>query len=119
MRRARAGKPLVWLRGEVKTPPFSQAARLEAGYLLRLLQQGDLLGLPHSRPMPNLGPRCHELRVNDETGTFRIMYRVDVDAVVILDVFMKKTQQTPQSVMAGCKRRLREYDRLGEAEEKP
>jgi phage-related protein len=57
--------------------------------------------------------------VNDELGTFRIMYRVDVDAVVILDVFMKKTQQAPQSVTADCKRRLREYDRLGKAEEKP
>ena len=117
MRRSREDKLLVWLRGEVKTPPFSQAARLEAGYLLRLLQQGDLLGLPHSRPMPVIGTRCHELRVNDETGTFRIMYRVDADVIVILDVFMKKTQQIPRSVIAACKRRLCEYDRLGEAEE--
>jgi len=30
-------KPLVWLHGEIKTPPFSRAARIEAGYLLRLL----------------------------------------------------------------------------------
>jgi hypothetical protein len=51
----RIDKPLVWLRGEVKTPPFSQVARLEAGYMLRLLQQGELLGLPHSRPMPVIG----------------------------------------------------------------
>jgi phage-related protein len=64
-------RPLVWIRGEVKTPPFSQAARLEAGYLLRLLQQGESLGLPHSRPMPAIGPRCHELRINDKAGTFR------------------------------------------------
>jgi len=28
-------KPIVWLHGEVKTPPFSQTARLEAGFLLR------------------------------------------------------------------------------------
>jgi len=117
VRRSREDKPLVWLRGAVKTPPFSQAARLEAGYLLRLLQQGDLLGFLHSRPMPNVGPRCHELRVNDETGTFRIMYRVDTDVVVILDVFMKKTQHTPQSDIAACKRRLRKYDRLCEVEE--
>jgi hypothetical protein len=31
-------KPLVWLRGEVKSPPFSKDARLEAGFLLRRLQ---------------------------------------------------------------------------------
>jgi phage-related protein len=57
--------------------------------------------------MPVIGPRCHELRINDESGTFRIMYRADTDAVVILDVCLKKTQQTPQSVItqpasAGC-----------------
>jgi phage-related protein len=94
VRRPRRDKPLAWLRGEVKTPPFSHAARLEAGYLLRLLQQGESLGLPHSRPMPVIGPRCHELRINDESGTFRIMYRADTDADVILDVLKKKTEQT-------------------------
>jgi len=45
-------KPLVWLKGEVKTPPFGNQARLEAGLLLRRLQQGQGLSLPHSRPMP-------------------------------------------------------------------
>jgi len=108
----RKNRPLVWLRGEVKTPPFSQAARLEAGYLLRLLQEGESLGLPHSRPMLIIGPRCHELRINDEAGTFRIMYRADTDAVVILDVFKKKTEQTPQSIIEACRRRLREHDQL-------
>ena len=108
----REGKPLVWLRGEVKTPPFSQTARLEAGYLLRLLQQGESLGLPYSRPMPAIGPRCHELRINDEAGTFRIMYRADTDAVVILDVLKKKTEQTPRSVIETCRHRLRTYDQL-------
>ena len=108
-------KLLVWLRGEVKTPPFSQAARLEAGYLLRSLQEGESLGLPHSRPMPVIGVRCHELRIIDESGTFRIIYRVDADAVVILDVFKKKTQQTPQSLIDTCRRRLREYDRVMES----
>lgn len=112
MKRTREGKPLVWLRGEIKTPPFSQAARLEAGYLLRLLQEGELLGLPHSRPMPVIGRRCHELRINDESGAFRILYRVDTDAIVIVDVFSKKTRQTPASIIEACKRRLRKYDRL-------
>lgn len=107
-------KPLVWLRGEVKTPPFSRAGRLEAGYLLRLLQQGEVLGLPHSRPMPTIGSRCHELRIRDAAGPFRIVYRVDGDAVLILDVFLKKTQRTPQSVIDSCASRLRQYDELHE-----
>ena len=47
-------KPLVWLKGEVRTPPFSAKARLEAGVLLRQLQQGVALSLPHSRPLPRV-----------------------------------------------------------------
>ena len=104
-------RPLVWLRGEIKTPPFSQAARIEAGYLLRLLQKGQTLGLPQSRPMPVVGPRCHELRVRDAGADWRIVYRLDGDAVMILEVFSKKTRTTPKAVIQACTRRLREYDR--------
>ena len=107
-----ASKPIVWLRGEVKTPPFSKEARIEAGYSLRRLQCGETLALPHSRPMPAIGPRCHELRINDQAGTFRVMYRTDPDAIVVLEVFGKKTPQTPRIVIEACKRRVREYDRL-------
>lgn len=103
-------KPLVWLHGEVKTPPFSPAARIESGYLLRRLQRGDKLHLPQSRPMPSIGARCHELRVVDENVTWRIVYRVDEDAVIIVEVFAKKTEATPKAVIEVCKKRLREYD---------
>ncbi len=103
-------KPLVWLHGHIKTPPMSQQARMEAGYLLRLLQRGDKLSMPHSRPMPSIGRRCHELRVIDANVTWRIVYRLDSDAVVIADVFWKKTRTTPQSVIKICQKRLKEYD---------
>ena len=89
---------------------MSQAARIEAGYLLRELQQGKNLEMPHSRPMPSVGARCHELRVPDERVTWRIIYRVDVDAIVIADVFAKKTAQAPQTVREACRKRLKEYD---------
>jgi phage-related protein len=103
-------KPLVWLHGEIKTPPFTKAARIEAGYLLREVQRGTALTLPHSRPMPGIGSRCHELRVVDESKTWRIIYRADSDAVVIVGVFAKKTTKTPKAVLDVCQRRLREYD---------
>ena len=106
------GKPLVWLRGEVKTPPFSKEARLEAGVLLRQVQLGVSLGLPHSRPMPAVGVRCHELRITDAHATWRIIHRIDRDAIVILDVFSKKTAQTPKSILDNSRRRLRQYDAL-------
>jgi phage-related protein len=105
-------KPLVWLRGEVKTPPFSRAARLETGFLLRRLQDGELLGMPASRPLPEIGPNCHELRVVDREVTWRIVYHVADDAIVIVDVFSKKTRTLPGRVTASAKRRLKEYLRL-------
>src|SRR4051794_4129892 len=108
-----ADRELVWLHGEVKTPPFSLAARRAAGYLLRLVQGGTMLAMPLSRPMPTVGPRCHELRVRDaeQRVTWRIVYRVDADAIVIGEVFAKKTQATPQNVIDACRRRFVLYDR--------
>jgi phage-related protein len=103
-------KPLIWLYGEVKTPPFSPTARLDAGCLLRRLQRGELLGMPHSRPMPTIGPRCHELRIKDARVTWRIIYRIDSDAIVILEVFSKRTPRTPASVTETCRQRIRSYD---------
>jgi len=70
--------------------------------------------MPHARPMPALGPRCHELRVNDAGTTWRIVVRVDPDAVVLLEVFAKKTRATPTAVLATCRRRLAGYDRTCE-----
>lgn len=103
-------KPLVWLHGEVKSPPFSPAARQEAGELLRELQSGESLALPHSRPMPSIGPGCHELRIVDEDKSWRIIYQIRPDAILIADVFQKGTQATPVHVIVACKRRLRRYD---------
>ena len=103
-------KPLVWLKGEVKTPPFSPAARLEAGLLLRQLQRGDNLALPHSRPMPSIGRRVHELRIPDADATWRLVYRIDADAIVIGEVFAKKSAQTPQLVITTCQKRFHAYD---------
>jgi len=103
-------KPLVWMHAEVKSPPFSKEARLEAGFLLRKLQKGQKLEMPHSRPIPTIGERCHELRIIDVDATWRIIYRIDSDAIVIADVFSKKSRTTPKSVIARSKKRLREYD---------
>jgi phage-related protein len=60
--------------------------------------------------MPSIGPRCHELRINDAEASWRIVYRIDPDAIVILEVFSKKSRETPRAVIEACKRRLREYE---------
>ncbi len=102
-------KPLVWLKGEVKTPPFSSKARLEIGFLLRKLQGGKTLSMPISRPMPTIGSNCHELRINDEKKTWRIVYFIDDEAIVILDIFEKTSNKTPKKVIELCQKRLRQY----------
>lgn len=106
-----ASKPVVWLKGEVKTPPFRREARLEAGLLLRQIQEGVLPKMPHSRPMPVIGKNCHELRIVDQDHTWRIVYHLDADAVVVLAVFAKKTQATPRAMVEACQRRLGAYRR--------
>jgi len=103
-------KPLAWLAGEIKTPPFSAKARLEAGVMLRRLQRGDKISMPHSRPMPAIGRRCHELRISNDGATWRIIYRIDRDAILIVEVFDKKASQTPKRLIDICKARIKAYD---------
>src|SRR5881296_68928 len=102
-------KPLIWLHGEVKTPPFSRESRIQAGFLLRRLQNGEVLGLPASRPLPVIGSNCHELRIGDRDATWRIVYHVASDAIVILEVFSKKTRTLPKAVADTAKRRMQQY----------
>jgi phage-related protein len=62
--------------------------------------------------MPTIGPRCHELRIPGEKATWRIIYRIDSDAIIIAKVFSKKSKQTPKYVIANAKNRLKHYDEL-------
>jgi phage-related protein len=103
-------KPVFFMTDEIKTPPMSVNARREAGFLVGRLQEGAALGMPLARPMPDIGRRCLELRVTDENVTWRVMCRVDPDAVLVIHSFSKKTQATPKSVIDLCKKRLALYD---------
>jgi phage-related protein len=113
----RTRKPLVRLGGEIKTPPFSKEARLEAGTLLRRLQEGESIGMPHSRPMPMIGPRCHEIRIRDENRIWRVVYRLDPDAIVVVAVLPKTTRATSKHDITGCNSRLKSYDALAREQE--
>jgi phage-related protein len=105
-----ARKPLVFLEGEIKSPPFTATGRAEAGARLREIQEGDSLGMPVSRPMPSIGAHVHELRIRDEEHYWRIIYRIDDDAILVVAVFAKTTRQTPRRIINVCKKRLRDYD---------
>lgn len=109
-----AEKPVVWLHGEVKTPPFSEEARHEVGMLLGILQQHGTLGMPHAEPLPDVGPRCGALRVRDANQNWRIMYRNDPDAVIVVHVYSKKTPKIPKEIITVCQQRLARYDAAGQ-----
>jgi phage-related protein len=66
--------------------------------------------------MPTIGRGCHELRVRDENHNWRIIYRLDADAIVMAEVFAKTTGQTPKQVIATCQQRLKRYE---EAKQQP
>ena len=65
--------------------------------------------------MPTIGARCHELRISDDEKSWRIFYRIDDDAILILGVEPKKTRVTPKKTISSCKKRLVAYDLATEA----
>jgi phage-related protein len=104
-------KPLIILHGEIKSPPMSSSARTEAGYNLRQVQQGENPQWPLSKPMPEIGAGCHELRISDTElhVEWRIMYFVDDVAIVVLEVWKKDTPKTPERIKKACRERLQRY----------
>jgi phage-related protein len=78
--------------------------------LLRLLQEGEKLGMPQAEPLPHVGPRCGALRVRDAEHNWRIVFRADADAVLVVDVYPKRTRKIPDEVIRRCKLRLKQYD---------
>ena len=103
-------KKLVWLaRPGIETPPFSNEARVHAGYLLRLLQKGEFIEEPESKPMPEVCKNCHELRIRDKNVWWRIIYHIADDAIILLEIFKKKTRKTPDYVIANAQYRYNRY----------
>ena len=105
-------KKLAWLSSMLTTPPLSQEARVEAGFLLRKIQSGENIGMPHSRPMPSIGKSCHELRITDKNSIWRIFYRIDSDFIIIPHWTVKKTQKTSKVDISLCQLRLNQYDSI-------
>jgi len=68
--------------------------------------------MPASRPLPDIGANCHELRIVDRNVIWRVVYYVASDAIVILEVFAKKTRTLPKPTVIAARRRLRHYVRV-------
>ncbi len=106
----RQPRRLAILHGEIKTPPIGESARRRIGFLLRDVQNGNLQGMPISRPMPSIGPNVHELRISDEGGEWRVIFQVRPTAIYVADIFRKKTQTTPKRIIDQCRKRFEQAE---------
>ena len=90
-------KPIRFLGDSLKRlREFPDDARQDAGYQLDQVQRGEQ---PDDfKPMPSIGKGVEELRVWDDTGTYRVIYTARLkDVVVVLHAFQKKTEATSKA----------------------
>lgn len=86
---------------------FPEDARNDAGYQLDKVQRGEQA--TDFKPMPSIGKGVEELRVWDDSGTYRVVYVARwADAVYVLHAFQKKTQATSKRDMELAKKRYTE-----------
>jgi len=83
---------------------FPEDSRIDAGYQLDKVQRGEQ---PDDfKPMPSIGKGVEELRVWDDSGTYRVVYTARLaDAVYVLHAFQKKTQVTSKRDIDLAKKR--------------
>ncbi len=102
-------KPIRFLGDSLKAiREFPKDARQDAGYQLEKVQDGQ--APDDFKPMPSIGKGVEEIRIWDESGTYRVIYTARLEeAVYVLHAFQKKTQATSQRDIDMAKKR---FDRL-------
>jgi phage-related protein len=87
--------------------PSDKARVLRVIELLR--DYGTDLKMPHARPLKD---KLWELRVDGRPNSYRVLYAaVAGRKFLLLHLFAKKTQETPQRELDTATRRLKEYER--------
>ena len=85
---------------------FPEPVRRTAGYELFMVQVGREPS--DFKPMPDIGAGVHEIRVRDQSGSFRVIYVAKFDdAIHVLHAFQKKTPRTSRVDIEVAKRRYR------------
>lgn len=89
-------KPVRFLGDSLKRlREFPPEARQDAGHQLYKVQRGE--PPDDFKPLSAVGQGVEEIRVRDETGTYRVVYTARrAEAVYVLHAFQKKTQTTPK-----------------------
>jgi phage-related protein len=99
------------IAGSYQNPAVFSEGSFGGWILFAAASERECLNQACFRPMPSIGVRCHELRIRDESHAWRIIYRPDVDGVLIVDVFDKNQDRTPKNIIDHCKRVLKRYDK--------
>lgn len=103
-------RAVIWhLKAKVEISAYPEDVRKELGYLIYRLQLGEVLPMPHSRPMKSVAMGASELRVRGPDGNYRVFYYTKSPrGILVFHAFVKKSEQTPESEVAAGKSRLRE-----------
>ena len=104
-------KPICFLGNSLEClRDFSEDAKHDAGYQLEKVQRGER---PDDfKPMPSIGHGVEEIRVWDESGTYRVIYTARLaDAVYVFHAFQKKTQATAKRDIKLAKERFAQLRR--------
>ena len=104
-------KPMQFLGNSLQClRDFPADARQDAGYQLDKVQRG--LQPDDFKPMPTIGKGVEEIRIRDDSGTYRVVYTARLaDAVFVLHAFQKKTPRTSQRDIAIARTRFSEMMR--------
>lgn len=88
---------------------FPKGVKQSFGKAIFELQQGFVLGMPISKPMPSVGAGVEELRVKDPSGIYRTFYfKKSSQGILVFHAFVKKTQKTPKREIEIGRKRLKE-----------
>lgn len=89
---------------------FPEDVKQDAGYQLDKVQRG--MQPDDFKPMPSIGKGVEEIRLWDDTGTYRVIYTARLaDAVYVLHAFAKKTQATAKRDIDLARKRYAELMR--------
>ena len=84
---------------------FPEDARHDAGYQLDKVQRGQTPD--DCKPMPAIGKGVEEIRIWDDSGTYRVIYTARLrDAAYVLHAFQKKTQATSKRDVDVARQRM-------------
>lgn len=101
---------IIYYSDQVQEDVLALPDTLQARYIgltARMIEHGPNLGLPHTDA---LGGGLFELRLKGAEGIARVMYCLMIERqILVLHVFVKKTQKTPLRELRIARQRMKEF----------